>query len=236
MATPRDALLVFGEYSVHPVRVISEDATAALFANISQRGNPLLQGKPTRDLELLGAALYRKAVDVPSSLVVLKGEEPVAMHLNWDASTGGIWGGGAPPPSLAVHAAVGAAAVASQKAFEPGTTQFAGFVGVKLPHPGAVFGIVSNEACKMVAKAGYSQIFMFAVHPKTVESGREIPGGSRWEVPFDTIDMGDASLQAELAATEPGFALCTLTPIKTMLAVFRKMAEDGGKVLNRSAL
>lgn len=252
MATS-DALFLFGEYSLRPLRVIGEQVAVRLFADISQRGNPLLQGKPMNDLERLGVALYRKALDFPSSSVVFKGAEPIGLLFMWDVAVGGAWGGETPPRSLAIHNAIGAAVLASQNGIEPGRVAFGAFMGVVLPHPGALCAIATFVSFDIAAKSGCSQILWHSVHPAVTASDRKIPfgpEGRRWEIPFASIEMGDADLQAELAAAKPGFALCTLADIAAVQPLVamrpyiqqveaarkKEKKEAAGKVFRRSAM
>merc|ERR1712216_981879 len=87
------ALATFGAYTIYPMEFCTEDQIARLFSKVCQRGNPVLQGRPIRDLEQLGRAMYRKSMKLSTGNVALYQGEPVALGCSWDMADGGVWAG-----------------------------------------------------------------------------------------------------------------------------------------------
>jgi hypothetical protein len=219
---PRMApLFTTGDYDLYPLHVCSEDAIAKLFVKICARGNPILQAKPAKDLYKLGAAFYKKSVGTVMGLVFLKGDEPVAMTVGWDMVDGGAWKGtSGPPQSLACHAAIGEAMFASMphKTTTPGEDVFLAFTGVAVPHPGMYLMYAMQVMIVLtVSGAGYSNLFGYAVHAKTIGQANVYepnPKGTRhgWRVKFSDIEVADQEVREEiLNLPGPGIAECSLT-------------------------
>lgn len=219
------------DYDLYPLHACSAEAVAELFVKICARGNPILQGKPAADLYRLGLAFYKKSVGSVTSLVFLKGAEPVALMFGWDSFHGGVWNGtSGPPESLASHAAIGQAIFASrpQETTMPGQEMFVAFAGVALPHPGPIL-LHSMQIMSMLSSsaAGYLRSFGYAVHPKTIEQSEsqpEEPGLRQvWRVSYSDIEVADQAVREEMCNIHPGVAVCTVTSIafivNTILAV-----------------
>ena len=85
-------LLNHGEYTVHPMSTCSEDEVAVLFAKVCQRNNPVLQGRPFKDLELLGRAMFRKSAKLGMGQVTKHEGKAVGLGCCWDFAEGGVWG------------------------------------------------------------------------------------------------------------------------------------------------
>jgi len=206
---------VDGEYSLFPLRKITESAAADLFVKISQRGNPILLGKPEADLELLGGALYRKSVTSVFSGVWLKGSEPVALDFAWDAGAGGVWVEGLQtPPSLLAHKAIGAAAFASLPEPNPrplGHTMFFAFGGVSPPHPARLLWIAAVVRIQAAVREGYREMFSYMTHERTIGVGKKMqdkPGNQTWPINYPDIQTDNDQVREELANLKPGMCLC----------------------------
>lgn len=221
-STPRMApLFSTGPYDLYPLHFCSAEAVAELFVKICGRGNPILQGKPTADLYRLGVAFYKKSVGSVTSLVFLKGAEPVALMFGWDSFNGGVWKDtSGPPESLVCHATIGAAIFASKpcKATRPGHEVFLAFSGVALPHPGPVLlHSMQITALLCASAAGYVNSFGYAVHPKTIEQSQSLPAepGVRqvWRVSYSDIEVEDQAVREEMCNIHPGTAVCSVTSV-----------------------
>lgn len=236
VSRPAPVCLV-GPYEFHPLRVCSEDAIAALFAKICNRGNPLLQGKPRADLLLLGAAMYRKSVLYAQPLVCLMDGEPVALSFGWDCADGGVWQGAAgPPASLLAHSAVGSACFGSWPAplrmpERRGEIWFGAFAGVSVPHPGILMAVMALIAFPVVIKLGFQRQFGYVVHPKLLDYQRlmrengshKTPSPemhSSWEINFSEIEVDDQDVKAELSSLKPGYTTCSISDLKMMTETF----------------
>lgn len=208
---PMVPLHTVGPYALYPLSVCNENEIATLFTKICARGNPILQGKPAKDLFDLGVAFYHKSVGNPASQVFLKGTEPVALFLAWDFAEGGIWKGtDGPPASLHCHAAIGAAAFASMPLSTlPGSSLFFAFTGVALPHPGELWTTMRVVALLAASDAGYRQICRYAVHPKTMQVVQAVPNKREfWRLTYNEIETADDAVREELCSIMPGYAEC----------------------------
>jgi len=194
-------LFTMGEYSVHPMELCSEDQIVSLFVKVSQRGNPVLQGRPVADLELLGRAMYRKTMLSRMGQVVLHKGKPVALSCNWDASAGGVWDGSGltMPSSLSVHAAVGKACFASLPE-RSGSTFFAAFYGVLPPHPALLFGVLGLGSLFLAKEMGFEHTFQYTLVPTLLKRGTfgASHGGASWCIKFADVPTSDAAISQEL--------------------------------------
>jgi hypothetical protein len=209
---------------------------------ICARGNPILQGKPPADLHRLGVAFYKKSVGSVTSMVFLKGDEPVALMFGWDSFHGGVWKGtSGPPESLVCHATIGAAIFESKpcETTMPGQEMFVAFGGVALPHPGQLL-MSSMQVMSVLsaAAAGYISSFGYSVHPKTIEQSQSIPEepGVRqvWRVTYSDIEVADVAVQEEMCNIHPGTAECSVTSlaftvnnVKQMVPALEEMCRPG---------
>lgn len=231
-------LFTTGPYDLYPLHVCSAEEVAELFVKICGRGNPILQGKPAEDLFRLGVAFYKKSVGSVSSLVFLKGAEPVALMFGWDSFHGGVWEGtSGPPESLVCHATIGAAIFGSKpcKATRPGQEVFLAFSGVALPHPGPpLLHSMQITSLLTASVAGFVSSFGYAVHPKTIEQAQSSPAetGVRqvWRVSYSDIEVEDPAVREELCKIHPGTAECSLTSVafivKGMMEVESQILKD----------
>jgi len=222
-------LFTAGPYSLYPLHVCGEEAIAKLFVKVCARGNPILQGKPAEDLYRLGVALYKKSVGSAASLVFLQGDEPVALTLGWDVYHGGVWKGtSGPPDSLACHAAIGAAMFASKpdETTKPGQDLFLAFAGVARPHPGQILlNAMQIMNCFSASAAGYTNLFGYATHAKTIENSQSIPdepGRYTWRVSYSDIDVTDQAVREEMCSIQLGTAECHVTSIPFCLEALRQ--------------
>jgi len=235
---PRPApVCVVGKYEVYPLSVCSEDAIAALFAKICNRGNPLLQGKPDEDLLRLGVAFYRKSSPYVGSVVCLLGDEPVALSFGWDCADGGVWKGTAgPPASLLAHAAVGGAVWGTWP--DPftlperrGEFWFGAFGGVTLPHPGSLMGVMAMIAFPWMLAVGYRYNFGYVVHPTLLEQQKRMEANTgernighsdftRWVTKYNEIEATDPTVRDELASYKPGYTNCTIMEMNMVMESF----------------
>jgi len=213
-------LYTTGPYALYPLHVCSAEAIAKLFVKICARGNPILQGKPAADLYRLGLAFYKKSAGSVMSTVFLKGVEPVGLLFGWDIFYGGVWKDtSGPPDSLACHSAIGAAIFASKPVTTlPGQDMFMAFMGVALPHPGAILShAMQIMAIFSAAAAGYANTFAYAVHAKTIEQSQSVvdePGvRNTWRISYSDIEVTDQTVREEMCSIYPGIAECSVTSI-----------------------
>jgi hypothetical protein len=197
---------------------------------ISARGNPILQGKSAADLYQLGLAFYKKSVGSAVSMVFLKdGVEPVALQFGWDIFDGGVWKGtSGPPEGMACHAAIGEAMFASMPHVSTqGEDMFLAFVGVAPPHPGKVLMHAMQVMAVLTSdNAGYTRLFGFAVHAKTLEQSaayNDNDCGTRriWNVNYADVKVDDETVRQELCSLDVGMAECSLTDLSWFLEDIR---------------
>ena len=166
------ALATFGEYTMYPMEYCTEEQVASLFSKVCQRGNPVLQGRPVADLNLLGRAMYRKSKILRLGQVAVHKGQPVALGCCWDIAEGGVWkdSGLEMPASLAAHAAAGKAAFES---FERRSdkTFFAAFYGVLAPHNVALFGYLAISSMMMAHAQGFQDAFQYTLLPTLIGRG-----------------------------------------------------------------
>jgi len=191
-----------GDYSIYPMEVCSEDQIVRLFVKVSQRGNPVLQGRPVADLALLGRAMYRKTMLLRMGQVVMHKGKPVALSCNWDAAAGGVWAGSGltMPASLSVHAAIGRAAFDSLPE-QQDSTFFAAFYGVLPPHPGGpLFGVLGLASAMMAKEMGFEHTFQYTLLPTLLKRGAfgASHGGASWGIKFADVPTADVAVSREL--------------------------------------
>jgi len=172
--TPQSALLTYGEYTIHPMTSCTEDEVAVLFTKICQRGNPVLQGRPFKDLELLGKAMYRKSSKLGMGQVSKHDGKIIGLGFCWDLADGGVWEetGLTMPASLAAHAACGKACVdAIHKNGRNRKTLFVAFYGILPPHNPHTFGIMAMSHFAMGESMGFDDAFQFTLLPNLKGKG-----------------------------------------------------------------
>jgi len=194
------ALRTIGEYTVYPVEYSTEDEVAKLFSRICQRGNPVLQGRPTADLVQLGRAMYRKAKLMSTGHVVVhEGGEVVALGFGWDVAEGGVWkdSGLEMPASLAAHAACGKFAFDSLTA--RGKTYFGAFYGVLPPHDGVFFGYLAVTGYTMARERGFQDGFQYTLLQTLTKRGGGVFGkfgqgddNMNWHLEFADVAAANA--------------------------------------------
>jgi hypothetical protein len=163
---PQSALVTYGEYTIHPMSTCSEAEVAVLFTKVCQRGNPVLQGRPFKDLEMLGKAMYRKCAKLGMGQVTKHNDKAVGLGCCWDLAEGGVWAGSGMemPVSLAAHAACGKACFDAlpQRGRK---TLFVAFYGMLPPHSAHCFGIMAMSHFAMGKAMGFDEAFQFTLLP-----------------------------------------------------------------------
>jgi len=214
-------LATLGEYTMYPLEYCGENQVATLFTKICQRGNPVLQGRPIADLELLGRAMYRKSNILRLGQVAVHKGEPVALSFNWDVAQGGVWqdSGLEMPVSLAAHAAAGKASFESLKA--RGSTFFIAFVGVVAPHPGALISWFGVSSTAMAQAMGFQDLFMFSLIAALKDRAgiyqrEQNDFENHWQIRFADIDSGSAAVSAELKQLDKSIS-CSLIDLNHAL-------------------
>lgn len=203
---PQSALLVHGEYTVHPMQTCSEEDVAELFAQVSQRGNPVLQGRPFEDVKLLGRAMYRKSAKLGMGQVAKRNGKAVGLGCCWDAAEGGVWAnsGLEMPASLAVHAAAGKACFDAMPK-RNGKILFSAFYGMLPKHSAHCFSIMGVSQIAISQAMGFEYSFSFTLLP-TLQGRKSIfsdVGASRddslnWAMTFADVASDRPDVLAEL--------------------------------------
>jgi len=216
-------------YAMYPAGQCDKFALSKLFVSTCQRSNPLLKNKPLEDLMFLGSKLLDKAAHNQASVVFFQGDEPVAMSLVWDVSTGSIYGDDEPPPSLRVHSLVGAALANSiPVTVEPGKIFFLGYIGVAPKHPTWLFSTLSICSVKVLERLGVQTVYSYSVNSVLVKlmaakAEEQDPGWRDWSVKLaDTVDAGCP----ELSAVPTASALCVLSSMPSMVDFFSKWLKN----------
>jgi hypothetical protein len=162
--TPQSALITHGEYTIHPMSTCSEEEVALLFTKVCQRGNPVLQGRPFKDLLLLGRAMNRKSAKLGMGQVAKHDDKQIGLGCCWDVADGGVWAnsGMEMPASLAAHGACGKACFDSlpQRGKK---TLFVAFYGILPPHSAQCFGIMAMSHFAMGKELGFEDAFQFTL-------------------------------------------------------------------------
>jgi len=239
-------LCLLDGYAMYPLSACTENTIATTFAKICQRGNQLLQGKPTADLIILGRALYRKSVTFPASSCFLHGpdSECVAFVLGWDAADGGIWDDDVPcPASLASHSAVATAVLAcvpvgSGGRILPnvrGEVVYSAFGGVCLGHPAWIFAASFAYMFRASERLGFCTYFAYMHHPKLIRDQEVMRTAKRvgpspstsmtWKVVLSDI-VAPEEVHAELCLLEPGYAYCFLESIASHVRMITECCPD----------
>jgi len=217
---------IVGKYELHPLGACSEDAVAALFAKICNRGNPLLKIKPEEDLLRLGVAFYRKSSPYLGSVACLLDGEPVALLFGWDCADGSAWKETTgPPPSLVAHSLVGHTCWGSWP--EPfslpaskGEVWFGAFGGVSPAHPDALMDVMAMVTYPWMTAVGYRDLFFYDAHLATAVRGVDEHLG-RWVVNYEDIETSDPEVRAELAGSKPGFTHSSLVSLSRLVETSR---------------
>lgn len=206
--TPESALLQHGEYTVHPMSTCSEEEVAVLFTKVCQRNNPVLQGRPFKDLELLGRAMYRKTAKMGMGQVTKHDGKAVGLGCCWDFAEGGVWAdsGLEMPASLASHAACGKACFdAVPKRGKK--TLFVAFYGMLPPHSSHCFGIMAMSHFAMAKAYGYDEAFQFTLIPSLKGKGvftddSFTEDSMNWKMSFGDVPSDKTEVLDELKQLE----------------------------------
>lgn len=227
------ALAIFGEYTLYPMEFCNEDQIAKLFTKVCQRGNPVLQGRPIADLELLGRAMYRKSAILGTGNVAMHQGEPVAIGCSWDIAEGGVWAGSGleMPASMASHAACGKAAFESfTKREKAKSTFFAGFYGVLPPHSVALFGYLGFSNFCLAHMLGFEDSFQFTLIPALTAKGlfsdkdKAAADTMNWPIRFADVPSDSAPARAELGELDGTINLSLTRMGYIMQPEYKKMA------------
>lgn len=204
-SAPLTTLITHGEYTIHPMQCCSEKEVARLFVKVCQRGNPVLQGRPFADLELLGMAMYRKSTHLGTGQVTMRNGQLIALGCCWDAADGGVWenSGLEMPASLAAHAACGKACFDAVP--QRGRKMlFCAFYGVLPPNSAHCFGIMAISHFMMAQQMGFEDSFQFTLLPTL--KGRGVFSDSKsnddslnWAMKFADVASDKADVLEELA-------------------------------------
>ena len=203
--------LTLGEYTVMPMEHCTEEQVAKLFAKVSQRGNPVLQGRPMADLVLLGKAMYRKCQIARTGTVAVYEGEPVALGCGWDMALGGAWAGSGleMPASMAAHAACGKACFESfEQRKRAKSTYFAAFYGVVPPHSVKLFGYLGFSNFGIAHKLGFGDSFQYTLIPTLTKRGlftdTGIPEADTLNYPLQFADVPSDSAEVRAELTKIG--------------------------------
>lgn len=201
---PESALVVHGEYSIHPMSTCSEEEVAVLFTKVCQRNNPVLQGRPFKDLELLGRAMYRKSAKLGMGQVTKHDGKVVGLGCCWDINEGGVWAGSGleMPASLAAHAACGKACFESLPQ-RGNKTLFVAFYGMLPPHSSHCFGIMAMSHFAMGKAMGYDDAFQFTLIPSLKGKGvftdeQSTEQSMNWKMRFADVPSDKSEVLQEL--------------------------------------
>lgn len=234
--------LTLGEYTVMPMEFCTEEQVATLFAKVCQRGNPVLQGRPMKDVLQLGRAMYRKCAIARTGTLAMYQGEPVALGCGWDMEEGGVWVGSGleMPASMAAHAACGKACFESfQQKKRAKSTYFAAFYGVSPPHSVKLFGYLGFANFGIAHKLGFEDSFQFTLIPTLTKrglfAGQDVPEVDTMNYPlaFANVPCVNADVHAELeqlggtiniSLTRMGYIMSP--PYKKMAAAICGMKAD----------
>jgi len=202
--TPQSVLITHGEYTIHPMQTCSEKDVALLFTKVCQRGNPVLQGRPFKDLELLGKAMYRKSAKLGMGQVAKHNGKAVGLGCCWDVAEGGVWAdsGMEMPTSLAAHAACGKACFDALPKRDR-KTLFAAFYGILPPHSAHCFGIMAMSHFTMGQAMGFEDSFQFTLLPTLKGRGvfsddKSNDDSLNWALKFTDVASENAEVLEEL--------------------------------------
>lgn len=193
-----------GEYTFCPLGHCGEEQIATLFSKVAVRGNPLLQGRRHAELMTLGRAVYRKALPLGLSQVVMYKGKPVALNTAWDSAEGLAWDDSelSMPDSMGADAAVAKACLNVLPVDDTTPTLFAAFVGVLNPHSRKLSGILGLTG-QIVARAmGFKKSLRLSVLMNSVEYHNAAEDSEvRRCLPlhFADIKTDDEAVRAELA-------------------------------------
>jgi hypothetical protein len=227
------ALATFGEYTIYPMEFCSEDQIARLFSKVAQRGNPVLQGRPIQDLELLGRAMYRKSRKMGMGNVAIYQGEPVALGCSWDMAEGGAWEGSGleMPASMEAHAAAGRAAFEGfAKREKAKSTFFSGFYGVLPPHSIALFGYLGFANLCLAHMLGFEDSFQYTLIPALTKKGlwtekdTNPADNMTWPLRFADVPSSDDAARAELGELDGNINLSLIRLGYMMGPEYKKMA------------
>jgi len=225
--------LTVGEYTVRPMEFCSEDKVAKLFSKVCQRGNPVLQGRPQADLELLGRAMYRKTMKLRVGTVAMYQGEPVALGCGWDMAEGGAWAGSGfeIPASMAAHAACGKAAFDEfNQRKKAESTYFAAFYGVLAPHNVKLFGYLGFSNFCIAHKLGFQDSFQYTLIPSLTskglftEKGLDEADTINWPLRFADVPSDKAEVSAELKELDGNINISLTRMGYIMEPAYKKMA------------
>jgi hypothetical protein len=202
--TPQHTLITHGEYTIHPMTTCSEEEVAVLFTKVCQRGNPVLQGRPFKDLLLLGKAMYRKCEKLGMGLVSKQDGKAIGIGCAWDLAEGGVWAnsGMQMPASLAAHAACGKACFDSLPQ-RGRRTLFAAFYGILPGHSAHCFGIMAMSHFAMAKEMGFEDTHQFTLLPNLKGRGvfsdtKSNDDSLNWSMAFTDVVSDKADVLEEL--------------------------------------
>jgi len=209
-------VLNYGEYTIHPMSTCSEDEVAVLFARVCQRSNPVLQGRPFKDLELLGRAMYRKSAKLGMGQVTKHEGKSVGLGCCWDYAEGGVWAnsGFEMPASLAAHGACGKACFDAVDAMPKRgkKTLFVAFYGMAPPHSPHCFGIMAMSHFAMGKAYGFDEAFQFTLIPSLKGKGvftddKFTEDSMNWKLSFTDVSSENTQVLDELKDLEGAISL-----------------------------
>lgn len=242
VSSPSSApFLTIGEYTVHPMEYCTEDQVAKMFSKVCQRGNPVLQGRPMKDLELLGRAMYRKTMKLRVGTVAVYQGQPVALGCGWDMAEGGVWAGSGfeCPVSMAAHAACGTAAFEQfNERKRSGSTYFAAFYGVLPPHNVKLFGYLGFASFCIAHKLGFQDSFQYTLIPALTgrglfsETGIAASDTMNWPLKFADVPSDQADVRSELKELDGNINISLTRMGYIMTPEYKTMA---GKIVGMKA-
>lgn len=109
------------------------------------------------------------------------------------------------------------------------------FTGVALPHPGQTL-LLSMQLMSILsaAAAGYTDLFGYAVHAKTIEQSQSNPDedGFRnaWRFYYSDIEATDPAVQEEACSIFPGAAECAISSLAVTVDGLRQATTQVQKL------
>jgi hypothetical protein len=242
--TPQSALSSWGEYTIHPMTTCSEDEVAVLFTKICQRGNPVLQGRPFKDLELLGKAMYRKCAKLGFGQVSKHDGKIIGLGFAWDMAEGGVWQGSdlTMPASLAAHAAIGKACFDSiHKNGRNRKTLFVAFYGILPPHSANTFGIMAMSHFAIGGAFGFEDNFQFTMLPALKGKGvfaddKSNEDSLNYSMKFADVPSDKAEVLEELKELDGSINLQLTSTRYNLSDEYMKMAAVTTRIKNPADL
>jgi hypothetical protein len=236
-ATPQSVLFTHGEYTIHPMSTCSEDEVALLFTKVCQRNNPVLQGRPVKDLELLGKAMFQKCAKLGTGQIAKHEGKVIGLQFSWDVAEGGVWNGSdiEMPASLAAHAAIGKACFDALPQ-RGRRTIFCAFSGILPPHSANCFGIMAMCVFCMGRAMGFEDSFQFTIIPnlkgKGVFSDSNSDDSLNWALKFSDVPSERADVLEELKDLDGSINSQVTATSYTLGNEYMKMAAVTSRIKN----